>query len=680
MSPSQASTDDFPRLTGSRNFDVWKTRVTTSLDGKHLLGFVTRKDYNGVSEDEEDEDSSGSSEMSDVEASPKPATADGYDSQAVDYEPSSDDDDPASEEGAKSGPATKPPSPIRPFTQRKSRRRVENEKPVPPSSRRLRRMDSQTKAFLMKTMDDTHLRLVKSLTSAYDIFQPICKKYEGAAFHGDPYFIQHFLMETKYEEGSVVNEFFLVLEDAMMAASKATESVLTNGQKSLYLFHSMPASWKDDLRIWKGNRKYIPYDELKMSIEDKVRKMEAQTHYSLAKGTPESRHIKDERALVAPSHSTPRSVSNDEVCCYCQKPRHTIRQCHGLQKDLRDGTVKTGTVLPANFEFRGGYFHRSHPYEQRGNNSGRGRGSWHKGGKGRNNGGRGGNHRGNNDKGRQQSRRDEGGYDQSRCEEAPIAVATVIKPTPSAISLTAQATSTFDSSWTVDSGCTSHVTQHAEWFISKTPATGNITVGGKSEIPIEGTGDVILQVTDSKGGKRQLTLRDVLYAPQLHYNLLSVAAAVENDFRFTFQRTACTVQTDQRFNVKAKKSATAKLYQFTALPVQQQEAHLATSGKPTAIMLLHKRLGHPNIRVLQTLTKDQALQGLENSTVVSKDNFLCSACTYAKSHRTPFPSNRQVERAGLPLQKVHSDICGPLPVPSLSGCRYVVDFIDDFTR
>ncbi|KAG2781928.1 hypothetical protein PC129_g9738 [Phytophthora cactorum] len=299
-------------------------------------------------------------------------------------------------------------------------------------------------------------------------------------------------METKYEEGSDANEFFLVLEDAMRAASKATESVLTDGQKSLYLFHSMPASWKDDLRIWKGNRKYIPYDELKMSIEDKVRKMEAQTRYSLAKGTPESRHTKDERALVAPSHSTPRSVSNDEVCCYCQKPRHTIRQCRGLQKDLRDGTVKAGTVLPANFEFRGGNSHRPHPYEQRCNNSGRGRGSWRKDGRGRNNGGRGGNHRGNNDKGRQQSRRDEGGYDQSRREEARIAVATVIKPAPSAISLTAQTMSTFDSSWTVDSGCTSHVTQHAEWFISKTPATVNITAGGKSEIPIEGTGDVIL--------------------------------------------------------------------------------------------------------------------------------------------------------------------------------------------
>ncbi|GMF52675.1 unnamed protein product [Phytophthora fragariaefolia] len=93
MSPSQASSDDFPRLTGSRNFDVWKTRVTASLDGKHLLGFVTKKDYDGVSDDDEDEEASpDGSNMSDGEDPTKHSTPADYDSQAVDYEPSSDED------------------------------------------------------------------------------------------------------------------------------------------------------------------------------------------------------------------------------------------------------------------------------------------------------------------------------------------------------------------------------------------------------------------------------------------------------------------------------------------------------------------------------------------------------------------------------------------------------------
>ncbi|ETL27374.1 hypothetical protein L916_19070 [Phytophthora nicotianae] len=43
-------------------------------------------------------------------------------------------------------------------------------------------------------MADSHIRLVKSLTTAVDTFQAICTKYKCAAFRGDPYFIQHFLM------------------------------------------------------------------------------------------------------------------------------------------------------------------------------------------------------------------------------------------------------------------------------------------------------------------------------------------------------------------------------------------------------------------------------------------------------------------------------------------------------
>uniref|UniRef100_H3GSE4 Uncharacterized protein n=1 Tax=Phytophthora ramorum TaxID=164328 RepID=H3GSE4_PHYRM len=274
--------------------NLYYTRVTASLDGKHLLGFVTKKDYDGLSSDDDDEDSSDS-EMSDsADGGATVSSPADYDSQTVDYEPSSDEDASDGEEDAKTSAKPKPSSPT-------------------------------------KTMDDTHIRLVKNLTTAYDIFQAICKKYEGAAFHGDPmYYILHFLMETKYEEGSDVNEFFLILEDAMRAASKATESVLTDGQKSVYLFHSMPASWKDDLRIWKGNRKYIPYDELKTSIEDKIRKMEAETRYTLAKGTPESRTTKGERALIAPAQAPARPVTDSQVCSYCQKPRHDIRQCRGL--------------------------------------------------------------------------------------------------------------------------------------------------------------------------------------------------------------------------------------------------------------------------------------------------------------------------------------------------------------
>ncbi|KAG2838077.1 hypothetical protein PC129_g3026 [Phytophthora cactorum] len=73
----------------------------------------------------------------------------------------------------------------------------------------------------MKTIDNTHVRLVKYQTTAYLIFQFICKKYEGAAFQGDPYFIQHYLMEIKYEEGSDLMKFFLKLENAIECRARS---------------------------------------------------------------------------------------------------------------------------------------------------------------------------------------------------------------------------------------------------------------------------------------------------------------------------------------------------------------------------------------------------------------------------------------------------------------------------
>jgi hypothetical protein len=44
MGPSSTSTH-FPRLTGTDNFDTWKTRVRAHLDGKNLLHLVEGPNY-----------------------------------------------------------------------------------------------------------------------------------------------------------------------------------------------------------------------------------------------------------------------------------------------------------------------------------------------------------------------------------------------------------------------------------------------------------------------------------------------------------------------------------------------------------------------------------------------------------------------------------------------------------
>ncbi|POM69399.1 Hypothetical protein PHPALM_14313 [Phytophthora palmivora] len=311
--PSQTSNDDFARLIGAWNFDVWKPRVCASLDGNHLLGYVKKAGYDGVSKDESED---SGSDMSDVDVDSKSAKPADINSDAVDYEESDDELKPPSgsdeDSGDESDTSIKREDlpEIWPFNHRQvsqEHKRIPKMNPQPLSKRERHRQEAKTKAFSVKTIDNTH--------------------YEGAAFHGDPYFIQHYLMGIKYEEGSDLTEFFLKLENAMKAASKATESVMTEGQKFICMFHSMPKSWNDVHRVWNGRRKYIPYGDLKQSIEGKVRDIQAQERYTLSKGTPEPTATKNERALVASGPPVLRTEYDNNVCSYCNRPRHNIRYC-----------------------------------------------------------------------------------------------------------------------------------------------------------------------------------------------------------------------------------------------------------------------------------------------------------------------------------------------------------------
>jgi hypothetical protein len=56
----------------------------------------------------------------------------------------------------------------------------------------------------------------------------------------------------------------------------------------------------------------------------------------------------------------------------------------------------------------------------------------------------------------------------------------------------------------------------------------------------------------------------------------------------------------------------------------------------------------------------------------------CEHCIYGKQNQVRFPSRATREKGILEL--VHSDVFGPVTVPSLGGSLYYVSFIDDFSR
>ena len=75
--------------------------------------------------------------------------------------------------------------------------------------------------------------------------------------------------------------------------------------------------------------------------------------------------------------------------------------------------------------------------------------------------------------------------------------------------------------------------------------------------------------------------------------------------------------------------------------------------------------------------RDGAVTGInfENGTIGLNN---CEVCAEGKQCRNPFKSSDS--RSDAILELVYSDVAGPMENVSLGGARYMLTFIDDFSR
>jgi hypothetical protein len=56
----------------------------------------------------------------------------------------------------------------------------------------------------------------------------------------------------------------------------------------------------------------------------------------------------------------------------------------------------------------------------------------------------------------------------------------------------------------------------------------------------------------------------------------------------------------------------------------------------------------------------------------------CDACILGKHNIQPFHDS--TSRACIKIELIHSDLCGPIPIASTFGNKYIMAFIDDYTN
>ncbi len=229
--------------------------------------------------------------------------------------------------------------------------------------------------------------------------------------------------------------------------------------------------------------------------------------------------------------------------------------------------------------------------------------------------------------------------------------------------------------WIIDSGATCHMCQNSKSFstLYQLDEPVDVKLGDGRTLLAVGRGELVLDMSLPDGSCKPCVLHDVLYVPGLSYNLLSVSKASRNGKVLKFTHSSCYVL-DRRHKLVAKASKIGSLYQLNFKP-NHECANLVEKSE-TNEDIWHKRFGHLGIGGLQQLARENLVDGF--SFIPNSKLSFCESCLQGKQHRTKFP--KSMSRAKQPLDLVHSDLCGKLNEPSLSGAEYFVTFTDDKTR
>jgi hypothetical protein len=90
----------------------------------------------------------------------------------------------------------------------------------------------------------------------------------------------------------------------------------------------------------------------------------------------------------------------------------------------------------------------------------------------------------------------------------------------------------------------------------------------------------------------------------------------------------------------------------------------------------HKRFGLLNFRCMQQLSKKILFDGLPD---IHFSKGVCEGCVLRKHPQDKFDKGKS-QRDSTPLDLIHSDLMGPFLHPSIRKVRFVLIFVDDFSR
>ena len=192
---------------------------------------------------------------------------------------------------------------------------------------------------------------------------------------------------------------------------------------------------------------------------------------------------------------------------------------------------------------------------------------------------------------------------------------------------------------------------------------GNVTFGSKLKGNIIGKGTI---TQDS------LTIRNVEHVDNLGFNLLSISQMVDNKCRVIFSEEGSEITKYGKTIGKGVRKNGLFVMKIGNTP--QDNICLATIDDNST--LWHRRLGHANMRLIQSLASKELVRNLPK---LKFDKHFCDACKVGKQAHSSHKAKNMVSTTRC-LELLHMDLFGPSAVRSYGGNYYTLVIVDDYSR
>ncbi|GJY00990.1 retrovirus-related pol polyprotein from transposon TNT 1-94 [Tanacetum coccineum] len=218
--------------------------------------------------------------------------------------------------------------------------------------------------------------------------------------------------------------------------------------------------------------------------------------------------------------------------------------------------------------------------------------------------------------------------------------------------------------WIKDSGCSRHMTSNKKLFSSyKAIDGGNVLFGGNTKSKIIGKGTIT---------HNSLSIHDVSHVENLSFNLLSISQICDKKCNVLFSETGSEILKDGITIGKGIRKNGLYIMKIGNSP----KDNLCLTSIDDTSTLWHRRLGHANMRLIQSLSSKELVRNLPK---LKFEKHFCDACNVRKQVHESHKAKNMVSTTKC-LELLHMDLFGPSAVQSYGGNFYTLVIVDDYSR